>query len=133
MDIANVYANQNTVVRGMMNVDMSGFPGQKRMIHFVTDHTSQELTNWSQKALFTYLGISSAVTQCGYACSDHASWTRHGYASIMPFESSFEDMNHKIHTSGDVWENLLDAHHVLNFVKLGWIFIVELADKSRSG
>jgi len=59
--------------------------------------------------------IPAVKTQCGYACSDHASFGKAGYQSafasvpgairvtklINSIESSFEDSNHNIHTSQD--------------------------------
>jgi len=68
-----------------------------------------------------------AYDPCGYACSDHASWTGHGFAASMPFESSFAHDNKAIHTANDTIATFGGtADHALKFSQLALAFAVEL-------
>lgn len=69
--------------------------------------------------------------KCGYACSDHASWTRAGYPSAFPFETAFSEYNPDIHTPKDTMEKL-DAGHGLNYLKLSLAFAVEMAEATAA-
>lgn len=51
-----------------------------------------------------YLAIGWVDTKCGYACSDHASWSNIGVPSAFAIESTFEDSNHRIHSTNDVFD-----------------------------
>jgi len=64
--------------------------------------------------------------QCGYGCSDHASWTANGYRSTFPFESQFRYHNPYIHSDQDTLAHA-SLEHGLEFAKLGLGFVVELA------
>ena len=56
--------------------------------------------------------------QCGYACSDHASWYKYGYPSTMPFEAVTGNDNPVIHTSSDtVSYSGFSWSHSLEFAK----------------
>jgi len=64
--------------------------------------------------------------QCGYACSDHASWYEQGFPTAMPFETTFGDDNPVIHSEDDTvdaegfsWE------HTLEFAKLATAYLYE--------
>lgn len=53
--------------------------------------------------------------------SDHASWTRAGYASCHPFESQPSDSNRNIHTPEDTLDKLTLEHSVqFAYIALGW-------------
>ncbi|MFN8369178.1 MAG: hypothetical protein U0T83_00980 [Bacteriovoracaceae bacterium] len=65
---------------------------------------------------------------CGYACSDHASWTANGYPASMPFEATMNTMNNKIHTANDVIAlSGGTAENAAKFSKLGTSFLIEMA------
>ena len=54
--------------------------------------------------------------------------TAAGYPASMPFESTMEDINKKIHTANDTLQNAGgDAKHAAKFAKLATAFVVELA------
>jgi len=73
--------------------------------------------------------IAFGETECGYACSDHASWTRNGYPSAFPFEARFEDFNPSIHSPQDLVQNLdTSGAHQARFAKLAAEFAIELGD-----
>jgi len=126
--IANSYANQGVVVYAMIQFDMTGFvrQGTQQTIGLVTDFTSPEVTAFIRELINTYNDISYTNRQCGYACSDHASWFRAGYPSSFPIEAAPGNTNPSIHTSSDTIEKL-SPNHISEFVKLGIAFAVELS------
>lgn len=125
-DIANTFRQNNKSVVAVMQLDMTGFPGSGQQIVFMTDFTNPNLTTFAQKLVDSYVKIKWSTDKCGYACSDHASWTKAGYAAIMPFEATMANDNKAIHTTGDVI-NKLDFKFGLSFAKLGLAFMTELA------
>ncbi|KIM25831.1 hypothetical protein M408DRAFT_73840 [Serendipita vermifera MAFF 305830] len=129
--IANAYAKKGTSVKGMLQLDMTGYvkPGTSPVVGFITDHVDPALTTFTKTLVNTYLtGIGIAESQCGYACSDHASWTSAGYSSVMPFESTFGNDNPNIHGTGDVVTvNGFDFNHAHEFTKLAVAFLMELS------
>ena len=125
-DIAERFRRDGMQVAGVMQFDMTMFPGSRRAIHFITDHTNPELTRYAQMLTDRYVGYEWSTSACGYACSDHASWTSAGYPSVFPFEASEEEMNGQIHTSRDTLA-ILDVGHGAPFARLGLAFAVELS------
>ena len=76
--------------------------------------------------------VRRSTTECGYACSDHASWESQGFPAAMAFEASFDGMNHAIHTDRDTLQTSGgDASHSVPFTKLAVAFAVELAKASN--
>jgi len=67
-----------------------------------------------------YLQVES---ECGYACSDHGSFTEAGYPSCFPFEQDFSNINPDIHTEDDTH---IDFDHLAQWLKLGTAFAIEL-------
>jgi leucyl aminopeptidase len=125
-DIANQFKKDKRAVVAVMQLDMTGFAGAGKQIVFMSDFVNADLTRFTQKLLDTYVKTTWSVDKCGYACSDHASWTKAGYSAVMPFEATFSGMNHDIHTVRDTKE-ILDFDHALTFVQLGLAFMAELA------
>jgi leucyl aminopeptidase len=131
-DIARRYKQEGKRVVAAMQFDMTFFPGSTEKLTFITDFTDPSLTRFSQKLMDTYVKMPWVTDTCGYACSDHASWTKNGYASAFPFEAPSKDMNSKIHTTADTIVNGLDADFGLLFAKLGLAFALEsTAEKSE--
>ncbi len=127
-EIAASYAASGKKVIGVIQFDMSNFAGSGEQIFMLTDNVDPALSAFTAKLVNTYSGVTASTTKCGYGCSDHASWTKKGYASAMAFESSFDGMNHKIHTEDDTLANSGgDAAHSVPFTKLALAFAVELA------
>ena len=97
--------------------------------------TSNTFTNAPQNQFITDLidaylppEVDWAYSECGYACSDHASWTLAGYPASMPFEAKLQDMNPHIHTPKDTIAKSDDsAEHAIKFAKLAAAFMGELA------
>jgi leucyl aminopeptidase len=125
-EIANKFKSEGKSVVGVVQFDMTGFPGAGDQIVFMTDFTSPELTQFSQKLLDVYVKAKWSTDKCGYACSDHASWNKAGYMAVMPFEATMSSDNKDIHTPRDVIGKL-DFNHTMHFAKLGLSFMAELA------
>lgn len=70
-------------------------------VGIITDFVDPSLTTYVTSLVETYLSIPPAATKCGYACSDHASWSKAGYQSAFSIESLFEDSDKNIHGLGD--------------------------------
>jgi len=126
MAIANDYQKKGVNVVAMNQFDMTMFPGSGAKVGVVTDFVDKELTNYLHMIIGTYSELSIAVTACGYGCSDHASWSKAGYASSFPFESDFRSSNPKIHSKNDLL-SALNPEHGLEFVKMGLGYLVELS------
>jgi leucyl aminopeptidase len=75
-DIARSYAEQKRNIVAMMHFDMTGYFGKKEQIAVVTDHTDPELSQFLKKLISAYSELPQVESQCGYGCSDHASWNK---------------------------------------------------------
>ena len=127
-DIAAAFKKQGAQVEAMMNLDMVNYKGSEKDIYFVSDNTSQPLNDYVGRLIDTYTGLTWGTLKCGYGCSDHASWTKNGYPSTTPFESSMEQMNPYIHKSADTLDKCGGgAEHAIKFARLGLAFAVEAA------
>ena len=75
-----------------------------------------------------YLPTLSVVRgECGYACSDHASWTNKGYVASFPFEAPLGQDNPHIHTTNDTLaQSGNTASHAIKFTRLALAYAVEL-------
>jgi leucyl aminopeptidase len=127
-DIAAAYQKSAVPVYAQMQLDMTFYvkPGTVPSFGIITDYVSPDLTAFLRKLVAAYSTLKYVDSKCGYGCSDHASWTKSGYASCFPFESSFSDLNNKIHTNQDLIE-FLNVEHGLEFAKVALGFIVELS------
>ncbi|HRK03049.1 MAG TPA: M20/M25/M40 family metallo-hydrolase [Oligoflexia bacterium] len=125
--IAESYRNYGAKVAGVMQLDMTGFPGRTNAVTFIRDHTSDELTTWTQAVFNMYVGLAFVNDRCGYACSDHASWHRYKYRSVFPHEAEFNESNNRIHTDHDLWDEHMNAEHAGLFARLAVAFTLELA------
>jgi len=123
--IADSYAAQNIPVVGMLQLDMVGYPNPSKAQSVVIDlsYTTPQLNKFLEKCANEYCAIPWVNGECGYACSDQASWTEAGYPA------SFLNENGKypyIHTSQDSTSHI-DYDYMSEFAKLGLGFVVELA------
>jgi leucyl aminopeptidase len=126
--IAQSYAEEGIVVAGMMQMDMVGYIGKRgpEELAIVTDFVNPALTEFVKGLVTNYATIPYALTACGYACSDHASWTKFNYASTFPFEDTWGDTNPAVHTTNDLL-GALNLDHALQFAKVATGFVVELS------
>lgn len=128
--IASDYKSQGINVVGMAQFDMTGNNGSAEDIVLMTDYTNSGQNQFMANLASTYLSdLVIGYDQCGYGCSDHASWHNQGFAASMPFESKMSDINYRIHTSGD---DQFDASHAINFARLASVYLAELAKSAGS-
>ncbi|MBI2605836.1 MAG: M20/M25/M40 family metallo-hydrolase [Deltaproteobacteria bacterium] len=127
--IAERYSRENAKVRAVFQLDMVAYPGQSRTLTFIDDHVNTELTTWTEQLYGLYVGGPVRHDSCGYACSDHASWDRYGFPAVFPFEASDSEMNPRLHSTKDLWDEYLDAEFAARFAKLGYAFAAVLADE----
>lgn len=115
-------------VKAAIQFDMTGYrvdPKDPTMWVY-TDYTDGRLNNFVSDLIKTYVKVPVDYSQCGYGCSDHASWDDVGIPAAFPCESNFEEHNPYIHSSSDVM-SLLSLEHMTNFSKLAVAFAIELA------
>lgn len=127
-EIAAKLASLNTNVVGVLQLDMTNYKGSPNDIYIFTDYTDGSQNQFVTQLIQTYQPtLTIGTDRCGYACSDHASWSAQGYAASMPFEASFSGDNPYIHTANDTYANSGNqAEHSLKFARLGLSYAVEL-------
>jgi bacterial leucyl aminopeptidase len=127
--IANDYRARNVNVVGVMQLDMTNFDGSPHDIVLITDNVSAAQTDFLATLAARYVPqFPVARDRCGYACSDHASWTRAGYPSVLPFEATLTTHNPNIHTARDTLSvSGNNANHAAKFAKLAIAYMVEMA------
>jgi len=123
--IAVDYQSENREVYAVMQLDMAMF-NPADQIGIIGDFCDPDLTAFLRRIVEEYSDLPWVATTCGYACSDHASWHRAGYAVCYPKESHQSVRNPNLHTTRDTI-SILDPDHGLQFVRvvIGWF--VELA------
>ena len=122
------FIKNNIPISAVMQLDMTGYRYQNDpTIWLMSDYIDKNLTQYLETLITTYIKQPVKYTQCGYACSDHATWTLNGYAATMPSEAAFQNFSHDIHTSRDTMDKL-SLEHMTNYAKLAIAFAVELAE-----
>ncbi|DAA72863.1 TPA_exp: putative leucine aminopeptidase [Trichophyton benhamiae CBS 112371] len=125
------YKSDGRQVKAMLNQDLAGFKGQgQEQFGLITDNTNQELNQFCKMIVEKYASIPIVDTECGYACSDHASADRNGFPASMVAETAFEDSNPHIHSADDTVE-YLDFDHMLEHAKVALGFMTELGMASN--
>ncbi|KAG1145467.1 hypothetical protein G6F37_005061 [Rhizopus arrhizus] len=133
--VSRKYNEEGKKVVAMLQNDMTGFIGKNKeneVIGIVTDHVDEKLftflklTEFLKTLVDNYADIPYSLTECGYACSDHASWRKLGFPSAFTIESDFDNSNPYIHGTRDVIENL-SFDHMKEFAKVAVGFAVELS------
>ncbi|CAE6400022.1 unnamed protein product [Rhizoctonia solani] len=128
--VAKHYSEHGADIKAQIQFDMTAWVqrGSREEVGIITDFVDPDLTAYVTKLVETYLSIPPAHTKCGYACSDHASWTKYGYPSAFSIESSFETTNHNIHSANDRidFSPEFSFEHALEFSKLAVAFAIEL-------
>lgn len=128
-EIAQTYKNMRKDVIAVLQLDMTLFAGSGELtMANMTDFTSPWLREVLSQLNSMYVGARMLEDRCGYGCSDHASWYRQGFSTVVPFEAKTSSMNRKIHTDEDVINSSSNFHHSLAFSKLGLAFAMELAN-----
>jgi leucyl aminopeptidase len=125
-DIASQYQTLGLPVYSQLQLDMTFYTGNNEpKIGIITDYVNSELTEFLRKLIDNYSDIKWVNDKCGYGCSDHASWTKAGYPSCFPFETTFKTSNPYIHSTKDTISNL-DLNHGLQFARIGLGYVIEL-------
>ncbi|KAK9375683.1 uncharacterized protein V1513DRAFT_441630 [Lipomyces chichibuensis] len=129
--IFSEYAKRQISVGAMLQQDMTGFVkktldnGLPESLGVITDFVHFELTEFIKKVISSYSSIPYVETECGYACSDHASAAKVGYPSAFVIESTFKDSNPFIHSTRDTIDRL-SFEHMAEHAKLTLGFVYEL-------
>ncbi|KZV68153.1 peptidase [Peniophora sp. CONT] len=128
--VARDYEARKVPVIAMSHYDMTAWvkSGTREEVGIITDNTDESLTEFNKRLVDAYLDIPYVETKCGYACSDHASWTKAGYASSCTSEGKFENTNSNIHSANDRIDVSpeFSFSHMLEFSKLTVAYIIEL-------
>ncbi|MCB1052479.1 MAG: M20/M25/M40 family metallo-hydrolase [Acidobacteria bacterium] len=132
--IATDYQNQGINVIGVVQFDMTNYAGSSSDIWIYQDYTNAAQNQFLIDLIQTYTSYTTGTSNCGYGCSDHASWHNRGYAASMPFEAKFGEHNPSIHTANDTLANSGgNANHSVKFCKLGLAYMAELAKGNTGG
>ncbi|MEM7052613.1 MAG: M20/M25/M40 family metallo-hydrolase [Acidobacteriota bacterium] len=134
-DIAASFRAAGTNVVGVVQLDMTAFNGSATDVALLTRFTDSDLTNFLGQLLDTYQpSLQWTTDDCGYACSDHASWFNEGFPTAFPFEAPLGQHNLDIHTTADTVSTFGGtASHALKFARLAAAFIVEAGLVSGGG
>ncbi|WP_288764163.1 M20/M25/M40 family metallo-hydrolase [uncultured Weeksella sp.] len=137
-EIAAHYKNLGKKVLGYVQFDMTNYQGSENDLYLTTDSYIDNNLNLFLIELLEHYNssnsphpISFGFTKCNYACSDHESWARNGYAAAFPFESKFEDYNRNIHSVNDRYSVTGNSFQAEKFAKLGLQFLVEVAKSAQ--
>jgi leucyl aminopeptidase len=131
-EIAAQAQAKQTKIEGVLQLDMTNYnPAPQPYMSIVTDYTDDKLDDFAKLLIDAYVGIPWRTSQCGYACSDHASWTERGFAAHHVHETTVEESNDKLHTAQDTLAvSGGKADHSLYFARYAAAFMVELAKGS---
>jgi leucyl aminopeptidase len=130
-EIAAEYKKANKKVVGVLQLDMTLFPGDgPRVISSMTDFTSAWMRSILTELNTHYVKAQLIEDKCGYGCSDHASWFRQGYHTLIPFESSMRKMNPSIHSKNDNVSPKLNFDHSLLFTQYAIAIAMELGQNT---
>jgi len=128
--VAQDFEKRGVPVKAQIQFDMTAWVkrGTREEVGIITDFVDPGVTELVKKLVEAYLDIPYVATKCGYACSDHASWSKAGYRSAFSIESSFENSNHYIHSTNDRIDisDEFSFEHMLEFSKLASSFAIEL-------
>ncbi len=128
-EIAKEAKANNKNVIAVLQLDMTLFPGSgEQVVGLVTDYTSPWLRDILTSINDTYVKARLVDDECGYGCSDHASWHRQGYHAVTPFEAVTSTMNRSIHSEKDVIDSRSSFQHSNSFTKYAVLFALVLGN-----
>ncbi|KAM9940089.1 hypothetical protein OXX80_000443 [Metschnikowia pulcherrima] len=132
VDVFSRYFDQKKTVVGMLQQDMTGYTqgtvDSSVEPHFglINDYTSAKQNAFIRVVVDAYCSIPVHETECGYACSDHASALENGYPASFLIESEFKYSAKQIHSTMDTMDRL-DFEHIKEHIKLTVGYAIELA------
>jgi len=126
--VVEYFQKHKMEVMTAVQFDMTGFRNDRDdpTMWLYRDYTDDDLTDYLAELITNYIEVPIGESECGYGCSDHASWTAAGVPAAFPCETDFEHHNTKIHTRYDTMDRL-SPEHMTNFAILGLAYILELA------
>ena len=128
-EIAKQYKAEKKDVVAVLQLDMTLYPGSGEfVVGSMTDFTSSWLRDYFKAMNEMYIHGRIIDDECGYGCSDHASWYRQGYPTLMPFESKMHYDNPNIHTAKDLINSDSNFRHSAMYSKIGLVFAMDLAN-----
>ncbi|QSX77098.1 M20/M25/M40 family metallo-hydrolase [Agrilutibacter solisilvae] len=127
--IAQAHRAQGANVVGVLQLDMTNYTaGSALSMRLISDFSNAALQQFVLGLFDHYLaptGLTRGGATCGYACSDHASWTSAGYPSAFVAEPTLFPYRH---TPLDNLQQIgPTAASSVNFAKLALAFVGELA------
>ncbi|MGL5742474.1 MAG: aminopeptidase LapA [Legionella sp.] len=128
--VVEYFQDHNIPIKAAIQFDMTGYRVHRDdpTMWVFTDYTDNNLSNFVAQLIKTYIHVPVDYSECGYGCSDHASWDEIGVPAAFPCESNFEEHNPYIHSASDTME-LLSLEHMTNFSKLALAFAIEMASE----
>lgn len=133
-EIAKAAKSNKKNIIGVLQLDMTLFPGDgEQVVGLMTDFTSPWLRSVLTQINDTYIKSRFIESQCGYGCSDHASWDRQGFHAVIPFEATMQKMNSNIHTAKDIIDTRSNFDHSNTFTKYATLFALVLGNSNLKG
>lgn len=127
LEIAQKYAKENQLIKGVLQIDGTNYNGSSKKIVLINDHTNSKQNKFLGNLIDRYVNVSWAYDTCGYACSDHYAWTYNGFIASFPAEAYVKEENPFIHTENDTVEVMNNrADHAVYFTKLSLAYLIEL-------
>lgn len=136
IDVFSRYYAENATVVGMLQQDMTGYTkgsideGVEPHFGLISDYTSVGLNDFIKVIVKEYCAIPYHETECGYACSDHASALENGYPASFLIESEFKYTAKQIHLTLDTLDRL-DFDHIHEHIKLTVGYAIELSSAKK--
>lgn len=131
-EIAKQAKADNKDIIAVLQLDMTMFPGDGVLkVASMTDFTSRWLRDYLVAANNTYFKATIQEDQCGYGCSDHASWYRQGFPTLFPTESKFASSFKDIHTPKDVVSPVMSFEHAKFFSKVALTMAMDLGNSEQ--
>lgn len=131
--IAQSFRASGVNVVSVLQVDMTNYKaGATSDMKLISDYSNTDLKNFFVTLFDTYLapmGLTRSNSACGYACSDHASWTNAGYPAAMMFEGGSPNGSFPyIHTQYDTLATMGEsAQHSVKFTQFALAYLGETA------
>lgn len=131
--IAQSFRSSGVNVVAVLQVDMTNYKsGAVPDMKLITDYSNADLQAFFITLFDAYLapmGLTRGSTTCGYACSDHASWTNAGYPAAMMFEAGSPSGSFPyIHTTSDTLATMGEsAQNSVKFAQFALAYLAETA------
>lgn len=130
-NVVKYFKKNKIAVEYELNFDMTGYAYQnERTLYLLSDYTNNELNAYVEAIEKQYVKQEVVYTACGYACSDHATWTQQGYKAAAPCEGQLDwdwHIDPYIHTPNDKMD-VLSLDHMTDYAKLAVAFVAEAGE-----